>query len=126
MSKRNRSRWRLRLAGLVLLVLAGLWAWWQSQVHVSGSLPHTVAYHVWPWGKWLLLVAGLLVLFAVARWWLSRRSPASLVARWSRRSRNNAGLAGWWQVVTRTGRWWLRMQTTVLRPSLRELPWWRR
>jgi type IV secretory pathway TraG/TraD family ATPase VirD4 len=48
------------------------------------------------------------------------------VARWAQRSRSNAGLASGWQVSARTGRWWLRLQTSVLRPSLRRVPWYRR
>lgn len=125
-SKNKRSRWWLYPAGVTLLCLSALWAWWRVQVQVVGSVPHTVAYSIWPWARWLVLVTVGLVLYGVVRAWLSRRSPAALVAKWSRRSQRSQGLAGKWQVVSRTGRYWLRMQTTVLRPSLAQVPVWRR
>ena len=77
----------------------------------------------WPW----LLLFGVVVFASPLLVWLVRRSgSAGRVRRWSRRSRRNDGVASAWTIL-RVASWLaMRRKATVLRPSLRQLGFFRR
>ena len=90
----------------------------------TGDLPAaTPGREYWPYA---LLVGGLFVLLAVARWWHHQGGSAGTVNRWAARGRRNDGVASAWSIF-RTSSWFAaRRKASVLRPSLREVAWWRR
>ncbi|MGH3859627.1 type IV secretory system conjugative DNA transfer family protein [Actinokineospora sp.] len=75
----------------------------------------------------VLSIGGVLAAVAVAvSWWYSHRGSAQVVNRWSRKSRRNTGVASPWAIL-RTASWFaVRRRAAVVRPSLREVSWWRR
>ena len=113
-----KNKWIRRAIYGALAVALGVWCWWVNEVKKPGSVPHTIVYLVWPWAKWLVLVGLVLTVVLVGRAWLTRRAPAALVARWSRRSQRAKGLATWWDITRRAGVWALRRQSRILRPTV--------
>ena len=102
---RRRVAWRAGLCGAGLLLLARM-------VHGNG-LPIAMTG---------LTVIGCAVAFG-------RRPPsgsATTVLRWARRSRRNSGVASSWVLLLKASRWAMLRQAHVWRPSLADLPWWRR
>lgn len=77
----------------------------------------------WP----LMIVSGLTLLALVALWWWHRHVGSSgRLLRWARRLNRNDGVASAFQIWRVAGRRAMRKKMTILRPSLKELPWWRR
>ncbi|MDQ4105460.1 MAG: TraM recognition domain-containing protein [Actinomycetota bacterium] len=76
----------------------------------------------WPW---LMVTGGLMLVGAVAVWRHRWGGSAGLVTRWSRRSRRHHGVASPWAILRVSSGLAMRRKATVLRPSLRELGWWR-
>jgi type IV secretory pathway TraG/TraD family ATPase VirD4 len=77
----------------------------------------------WPWA----VVVGFPLLAGATLVWLrGRGGSAGLVNRWSRRARRNDGVASRWAILRVASRFAVRRSATTLRPSLRELSWWRR
>jgi type IV secretion system protein VirD4 len=133
------GRWLLA-GGVVLLVSLSLMAWRQVQGAaiaaglwlvflgvVLHALPNTPAAAGLRGSWWAVGLAGLgvlgLTLMALRH---GRSGTRGTVNRWSRRSRRNHGVASRWQVLRTTSAFTLRRRATVLRPSLREVAWWRR
>ncbi|MQA12831.1 MAG: TraM recognition domain-containing protein [Pseudonocardiaceae bacterium] len=85
--------------------------------------PDTPAHRYWPWP---MLLGGLVLLGVFALVWHRRSGSSGLVGRWSRRSRRNQGVASVWAILRVGSRWAMRRKKAVLRPSLRDEPWWRR
>lgn len=74
-----------------------------------------------------ILLAGLGVVAASVL--IGRHPPsgsATTVLRWSRQSRRNSGVASSWVLLLRASRWAMLRRAHVWRPSLAEVPWWRR
>jgi type IV secretion system protein VirD4 len=77
----------------------------------------------WPW----LMITGLALVAGVVGVWRHRRGgSAGLVTRWSRRGRRNHGLASPWAILRVSSGWAMRRRAAVLRPSLRQVGWYRR
>jgi type IV secretion system protein VirD4 len=83
----------------------------------------TPGQRYWPW--FILLGLAVLAVLVTAAW-RRHSGSAGLVRWWSWRSQRNAGVASRWMILRRASRWAMRRKATVLRPSLRELSWWRR
>ncbi|SNR29195.1 TraM recognition site of TraD and TraG [Haloechinothrix alba] len=77
----------------------------------------------WPWVALSGAALVLGVLFVAVR---PHTGTAGTVHRWSRRTRRNEGVASRWTILRVASSWPMRLKASVLRPSLRELPWWRR
>lgn len=102
--------WMLSLLGFTLLGLAFVL---RSLAPVSGL------------GSRLALAAfGTLFLAFLAR--RSQSASASTVLFWARRSRRNSGVASFWTLLWKASRWAMLRRAHVWRPSLAEVPWWRR
>ena len=77
----------------------------------------------WP----LMVMAGSALVGLVALWWWHRHVGSSgRLLRWTRRLNRNDGVASAFQIWRVAGRRAMRKKMTILRPSLKELPWWRR
>jgi type IV secretion system protein VirD4 len=77
----------------------------------------------WPW----LMITGVLILLGLFMAWRQRRGgSAGLVTRWARRGQRHHGLASPWAILRVASGFAVRRRATVLRPSLRQLPWWQR
>ena len=133
------GRWLLA-SGALLLTSLILMAWRQVQGAALAA------------GLWLVFLAVVLralpnaaqVAPLRAYWWAAgltglgllgltgaalrhgRSGTRGTVNRWSRRSRRNHGVASRWQVLRTASAFALRRRAMVLRPSLREVSWWRR
>ncbi len=105
---------RVALTGLALLGLGWL---------IQAMPTETPGRVYWPW---LMLTGGLLLLGASLVWHNQRGGSAGLVTRWARRGHRNHGLASPWAILRVSSGLAMRRKATVLRPSLRELPYWRR
>ncbi|NKQ53550.1 type IV secretory system conjugative DNA transfer family protein [Amycolatopsis sp. K13G38] len=79
-------------------------------------------------GNWVYIVVGgsLAVALTVFLYWQKRGGSAALVNRWSRRGRRNEGVASMWAIWRTSSATAARKRAAVLRPSLREMPRWRR
>ncbi len=109
--------WRAVLLGVALLGLAVVL---HKASRMSPPLPGSRA---WP----QVGLAGLGCLAAalfVGR--QARTGSAGTVTRWARRSRRNSGVASFWVLLLRGSRWAMLRRAHVWRPSLAEVPWWRR
>jgi type IV secretion system protein VirD4 len=74
-----------------------------------------------------LVLAGLVLSgVPLGVWWRRWSGSIGMVRRGSARSRWNQGLASRWQVVWKASRFAMRRQMRTLRPSYREMSWWRR
>ncbi len=124
-------------AGVLLLVTLGLVAvnrpvggglafalWLGYAAFVLRALPATVqASARW----WLLLVAAAVVLLATAGFTLrSRSSSRGLLRRLGRAGRVTDGLASGWDVRRVSSARMLRKKAKIVRPSLAEVPAWKR
>lgn len=105
--------WRFGLLGSVLIGLALL-------LHETGpSVPGSGAWaHMSVVGVGCLLAALL----------LGKRSggSAGTVHRWADHSRRNSGVASSLTLLTKASRWAMLRRAHIWRPSLGEIPWWRR
>jgi type IV secretion system protein VirD4 len=101
------GRWSV-LAG----VLAG-WLGWSTRSSGFG---------------WRLLLVGVVLVVVPIAVWLRRFRGSSQrsAARMHRRSRRNDGLASRWGVWRASGRWAMRRQMKVLKPSTRQMWFWQR
>jgi len=77
-------------------------------------------------GVRLFVVGALLVAVPLGVWWRRWSGSIGTVRRWSTRSRWNHGLASRWQIVWKASRFAMRRQMRTLRPSYREMSFWRR
>ncbi|MDQ4037115.1 MAG: type IV secretion system protein VirD4, partial [Actinomycetota bacterium] len=111
---RHRLLSRAALGGLGLLGLG-----WLMQRMPTGT-PGRV---YWPW---LIVIGVVLLVGTFLVWRHGRGGSAGLVGRWSRRARRNQGVASRWAILRVASRFAVRRKATVLRPSLRQLGWWRR
>jgi hypothetical protein len=99
-------------AGGVLLIIAGSLARTVPPLHRLGVI---------------LLISGFGLLVVGALSWRNRRSrSAVIVERWARRSRHSSGVASSWAMLRRASRWAMLSRAHIMRPSLAEVPWWRR
>jgi type IV secretion system protein VirD4 len=122
--KGKARRWAL---GVVLLLASVGWLWWTVQLKNPHSVPYRLTHDVWPMLRWWLLAVLVVAALWALRAWMVRRSPAGLIARWNRKAKRNNGLASWWDVFRRAGKWALRRKAHVLRPTTYgDLPRWRR
>jgi type IV secretory pathway TraG/TraD family ATPase VirD4 len=116
-TSRNKKSRIVRKTVLVGLGVAGLgWLMHRMPAETPGRV-------YWPW---LMIVGVLLVvgpLLAVAR---RRTGSAGTVNRWSRRVRRNDGVASQWTILRVASGLAVRRRAAVLRPSVRDLPWWQR
>jgi type IV secretion system protein VirD4 len=109
--------WRAALLGVALLGLALVL---RKASRLETPLPGSGA---WP----QVGLAGLGCLAAalfVGR--QARAGSAGTVTRWARRSRRNSGVASAWALLKNGSRWAMLRRAHVWRPSLRDVPWWRR
>ncbi len=74
------------------------------------------------------LAAGGACLAAGCVWWRLRPAGGSnaAIGRWNRKTSRHAGTASWWDLLRTSSAWAMRRRAGVIRPSLAELPWWRR
>jgi hypothetical protein len=101
------------ILGLALLLLALL-------LHSAGpTLPGT---GIWP----QMALAGLGSLLGAVVSRRARSASATTVQVWARRYRRNSGVASFWVLLWKASRWAMLRRGHVWRPSLREVPWWRR
>ena len=100
--------WRRRRMVAVLLVLLA-------------CLPAWALLRQLPW--WAYLIAAVL---AVALGWHRLSRSASMVNRWSGRSRRKAGVASTWDIVRNASAQTMRRQAATVRPSLARLGRWAR
>ena len=101
------------LIGTALLVLALL---------LRSAGPVMPGHGIWP----QLALAGVGALLGAL---VSRRmgnASATTVRTWSRRYRRNSGVASFWVLLWKASRWAMLRRAHVWRPSLAEVPWWRR
>jgi len=112
--KRSHLLLRLTYAGIGVTALGWL---------MHRMPPETPGHRFWPW----LLLAGVVMLTGAAvAVWHRIGGSAGRIGRWSRRSRRNDGVASPWAILRVASAFAVRRKATVLRPSLRELPWWQR
>ncbi|HJQ46895.1 MAG TPA: TraM recognition domain-containing protein [Amycolatopsis sp.] len=113
-----RDRLLLR-AGIAGAAVLGLGIWFGSS-QVPDATPGK--------GTWGYAVASgsLAVALIGFRYWQKRGGSAALVNRWSRRGRRNEGVASVWAIWRTSSATAVRKRAAVLRPSLREMPRWRR
>ncbi len=109
MSGRRRSRWLRRafLIGVGLLFVG---------IESSDS----------GFGVRLILAGLLLAGVPLGVWWRRWSGSIGMVRRGSTRSRWNHGLASRWQILWKASRFAMRRQMRTLRPSYREMSFWRR
>jgi type IV secretory pathway TraG/TraD family ATPase VirD4 len=76
-----------------------------------------------------LILAGL-ALAGLPVWWRLKTATgggsAAVISRWDRHGRRNAGTASRWDIWRTSSGWAMRRRAAVIRPSLADLPWWRR
>jgi type IV secretion system protein VirD4 len=77
-------------------------------------------------GLRLIVVGVLLVALPCAVWWRRWSGSIGYVRRGAWRLRRNHGMASRWQILRTASRWAVGRQMRTLRPSFRDLPWWRR
>ena len=76
---------------------------------------------------WISTIAGGCLPVGAGASWHSRRSASAvIVGRWARRSRRNSGVASRWALLRFGSRWAMLRKAHVWRPSLADLPLWRR
>jgi type IV secretion system protein VirD4 len=128
--------WLVAAGALALVVVALVWrdrrmGGWTAAGLVAAAAGWALRYlpgavpgrEYWP-----LLAGGGALVAAGAVWlWHARRvTSAGTVDRWSRRARRNSGVASRWQILRTASRFAVRRKATVMRPSLRRIPRWRR
>ncbi len=93
----------------------------------AAGLGWTVTPLTGPWVSTGLMAAGVVVSAGCV--WLRLRPAGgsnAAISRWDRRTRRHAGTASRWDLLRTSSAWAMRGQAGVLRPSLRDLPWWQR
>jgi type IV secretion system protein VirD4 len=113
-NRRTRYLSRTALTGLVVFGLG-----WLMHRMPEG----TPGQDYWPW---VMVTGGALVTGVVLVVVRGRTGSTGMVNRWSRRTRRNEGMASSWTILRVASGWAMRTKAKVLRPSLREVPWWRR
>jgi type IV secretory pathway TraG/TraD family ATPase VirD4 len=113
---RERVLLRTGIVGAAVLVL-GIW-------FGSSQVPEATPGKV-NWG-YAVVAGSLAVALTAFRYWQKRGGSAALVNRWSRRGRRNEGVASAWAIWRTSSATAARKRAAVLRPSLREMPRWRR
>jgi len=114
----------LAAVGVALLVGVGGWRWAQrhrsAAVGLVGVAVVAAAAVVdWTWWR-IAALAGVV--------W----GAAGVVVLWRRRWRSPArrlgvvGVASWWELARTSSGWAMRARAAVVRPSLRDVSWWRR
>lgn len=78
-----------------------------------------------PFALFLTVVGTAFPLVLALLWWRGRSGSAGQVHRWAQRSRRNDGVASAWAVFRVSSALAVRRQARTLRPSVRELPFWR-
>lgn len=73
-----------------------------------------------------IALVGVISLVAAALGLRTRSASAGTVLLWARRSRRNSGVASFWVLLWKASRLAMLRRAHVWRPSLAEVPWWRR
>lgn len=93
---------------------------------VAACVAVTIGWFTHPALTVSVVVMLLALLGAGVRWRHKRAGSAALVNRWTERSKKLHGLASQWMVLRSCSWWSLRRHSTVLRPSLKHVPYWTR
>jgi type IV secretion system protein VirD4 len=106
----------------VVMIGAGLvvFAIWFASAQVPAATP---GQHYWVDA---LVVGVVLSVLPIVFWWYRRGGSAGVIGRWSRRGRRNEGVASVWSILRTSSAFAARRKARVLRPSLRQVSWWRR
>lgn len=113
---RRRPLTRSLLAGTALVTF-GVWF---ASAQVPAATP---GRHYW---LTAVVVGAALVLLPLVFCWHRRGGSAGVIGRWSRRGRRNEGVASAWAILRTSSTFAARRKARVLRPSLRQVSWWRR
>ncbi|MFC7612325.1 hypothetical protein ACFQV2_00290 [Actinokineospora soli] len=74
-----------------------------------------------------LLFSGITGAVMFSAWvWYGRRGSSQVVNRWSSKARRNDGVATGWAILRAASWFAVRRRAAVVRPSVREMSWWRR
>jgi hypothetical protein len=111
--ERRRARKFLNVFAVGFSMLAV--GWFMSR------MPDTVpAQNCWPW---VMVAGGVIWLGLFLAWRHGRAGSAGVLARWTRRSQRNRGVASFWSILRHASGWAMRAKARVLRPSLRLHHW---
>jgi type IV secretion system protein VirD4 len=77
-------------------------------------------------GRIAIVIGVLSLVLAVFRYVGKRRETRNTIDRWGRTSKKHGGVASRWDHLRVSSAWAMRRRAAVLKPSLAELPWWRR